>query len=101
MPENRAAMLGRVSSVHGHATRAARSGLFVSTGDHRLAGYRIPKEWATLTEAQRSVGSLASFKRGSRAGFLGAYRAFECRDVGCRVCDGVGRHPHSVDHVCV
>ena len=92
-------MLDRIGGVHGHATRSARSGLFVSSRDHRSVGYRVPKEWATLTEAQRSVGSLASFKRGSRGWFLGAYRAFECRVVGCRVCDGVGRRPHSVDRV--
>ena len=90
-------MLGRIGGVHGHATRSARSGLFVSSRDHRLVGYRIPKEWATLTEAQRSLGSLGSFKRESRAGFLGAYRAFECREVGCRVCSAAGRRPHSVD----
>ena len=89
LPENQAAMLGRVGSVHGHATRSARVGLFLSSRDHRAVGYRVHKEWATLTEAQRMVGSLAAFKRGSRGGFLGAYRAFVCREVGCGVCGGV------------
>ena len=40
----------------------------MSTRDHRVhrsVGYRLPKEWAALTEAQRGV-----FRRGSRAGFL-------------------------------
>ena len=38
--------------VHGYVTRAARAGLFLSAGDCRLVGYRVPKEWGTLTEAQ-------------------------------------------------
>ena len=46
----------------------------------------MPKEWATVGEAQRGVTSLASFKRGSRAGFLAEYGGFECRVVGCGVC---------------
>ena len=64
-------------------------GLYLATRDHGLVGYRVPKEWAALTEAQRGVGSLAAFKRGSRAGFLGDYGGFVCRARGCRVC-GVG-----------
>ena len=59
--------------------------------DHGSVGYRVPKEWAVLTEAQRGVGSLAAFKRGSRAGFLGDYGRFVCRVRGCRVYgEGVG-----------
>ena len=90
LPANQAAMLGRTDGVHGYATRSAGTGLFLSSRDHRAVGYRVPKEWATLTEAQRSAGSLASFKRGCKVGFLGAYRAFECRDGGCGVCRGRG-----------
>ena len=90
-------MLGRTGSVHGHATRSARAGLFLSSRDHRSVGYRVPKEWATLTEAQRAVGSLAAFKRWSRDGFLRSYGSFVCTDRGCGVCHwGVGR-PHGVD----
>ena len=88
LPENQAAMLGRTGDVHGHATRAARSGLFVATRDHRSVGYRVPKEWAALTEAQRGTGSLGAFKGGSKAGFLRGYGGFVCRVVGCRVCGG-------------
>ena len=55
LPEGQAAMLGRASGVHGHATRSARSGLFVSTRDHRAVGYRVPKEWASIPEAQRGL----------------------------------------------
>ena len=81
-------MLGRAGGVHDHATRSARSGLYVSSRDHRAVGYRVPKEWAALSESQRGMGSLAAFKRGSRAGFLAEYGAFECRMIGCRVCAG-------------
>ena len=90
LPENQAAMLSRVGDVHGYATRAARSGLFFSTGECRSVGYRVPKEWASLTEVQRGVGSLAAFKRGSRGGFLAEYGVFVCQEVGCVVCGGGG-----------
>ena len=49
-------------------------------------GYRVPKEWGTVEEGQRRGGSLAAFKRGSRAGFLRGYGAFVCG--GCYVCAG-------------
>ena len=88
LPPNQAAMLRRVGDVHGHATRSAGDGLFVSTGDHRSVGYRVPKEWASLTGSLRGSGTLAAFKRGSRAGFLAEYGAFRCRVGGCRVCSG-------------
>ena len=77
--------------MHGYGTRSARAGLYLSTRDHGSVGYRVPKEWAVLTEAQRGTGSLAAFKGGSRAGFLREYGAFVCRVGGCRVCgDGAG-----------
>ena len=84
LPSSQAAMLTRTGDLHGYATRSARSGLAVTARDHRMVGYRVPKEWATLTEAQRGVGSLAAFKRGSRDGFLAEYGAFVC--AGCWVC---------------
>ena len=71
LPENQAAMLQRVGGVHGHATRAARSGIHVGTRDHRSIGYRVPVEWASMALEEREVGSLAAFKRRSRAGLLG------------------------------
>ena len=95
LPVNQAAMLGRAADVHGHATRSAGAGLFLSSRDHRSVGYRVPKEWATLTEAQRAGGSLGSFKKGSREGFLGAYRAFVCGVGGCRACQRDGAGPRS------
>ena len=90
LPLNQAAMLGRVSDAHGHGTRSARGGLFLSTRDHRSVGYRVPKEWGSLTEVTRGVGSLGAFKRRSRAGFLADYGAFRCAVRGCYVC-GEGR----------
>ena len=86
LPVNQAAMLSRAGDVHGHGTRSARVGLYVSTRDHRSVGYRVPEEWRSLSEAQRGVGSLGGFKRGSREGFLGGYAAFVCVDRGCYVC---------------
>ena len=67
LPENQAAMLGRVESQHGHGTRSARSGLAVSSRDHGSVDYRIPREWGTLTEGQRG-GSISGFKRSMRGG---------------------------------
>ena len=58
------------------------------TGDHGSVGYRVPREWAGLAEEQRGEGSLAAFKRRSRAGFLGEYGLFVCEVPGCRVCGG-------------
>ena len=51
--------------------------------DHRSVGYRVPKEWAALTEAQRGTGSLA-------AGFLAGYGAFICGLAGCPACEAGG-----------
>ena len=90
LPSGQAAMLARPGDLHGHATRSARSGLAVTARDHRMVGYRVPREWATLSEAQRGVGSLAALKRGSRGGFLGGYGAFVCSVVGCWVCRAGG-----------
>ena len=88
LPENQAAMLSRVSDVHGYGTRSAGAGIHVAGRDHRMVGYRVPAEWATLARAQREVGSLAAFKRGSRAGFLRGYAAAVCMVRGCYVCEG-------------
>ena len=90
LPKNQAAMLTITADLHGYSTRSARRGLAVTARDHRVVGYRVPKEWATLTEAQRGAGSLAAFKRGSRGAFLSAYGSFVCVDAGCWVCSGRG-----------
>ena len=79
-------MLGRAGDVHGHDTRSARSGIYLSSRDHRTVGYRVPKEWAALSEQQRGLATLGAFKRGSKRGILGEYAAFVCRAHGCVVC---------------
>ena len=86
LPNGQVAMLTRTADMHGYATRSAHSGLTGMARDHRMVGYRVPKEWATLTEAQRGVWSLAALKRGARAGFLAEYGPFVCQDDGCWVC---------------
>ena len=83
-------MLDRTGDVHQYATRSAGTGIALTARDHRLVGYRVPREWATLTEGQRGVGSLAAFKRGSRAGFLAGYGSFVCDVRRCAVCASGG-----------
>ena len=86
LPAGQAAMLSRTGSVHHYSTRSARARIALTARDHRLVGYRVPKEWAALSEREREVGSLGAFKRGSRAGFLADYGAFVCRVRNCGVC---------------
>ena len=86
LPSGQAAMLIKTADLHGYATRSAQSGLAVMARDHLMVGYRVPKKWATLTEPQRGVGSLAASKRRSREGFLAEYGVFVCSDGECWVC---------------
>ena len=51
----------RTEEVHGHATKSARSSLFLVTREQRLVGYSVPKEWGELTEEQRGAALLAAF----------------------------------------
>ena len=90
LPVNQAAMLSRVGDVHGYGTRSARGGIHLVGRDHSSVGYRVPKEWGSLTDEQRGTGSLGGFKRGSRDGFLAGYRASVCVVPGCYVCRGEG-----------
>ena len=71
------AMFNKVSDVHGHNTRSAKTGLFISTQDHRSVGYRIPREWQ----------SLSGFKKKSKEEFLSNYKNFECVDQNCYICN--------------
>ena len=64
----------KTAELHGYAIRSAQSGLAVMARDHWMVGYRVP--WATLTEPQRGVESLAASKRRSREGFLAEYGVF-------------------------
>jgi hypothetical protein len=86
LPDSQAAMLAKVGEFHSYGTRAARSELVVSTENHRMVGYRFPTEWGTLTEEQRAIMSVASFKRSSKGDFLVQYKVFQCGVAGCCVC---------------
>ena len=107
LPQNQAAMLERVSQMHEHGTRLASRGMFVSTRDHRQVGYRVPKEWETLSEALRGASSLGAFKRQSKAEFLKGYAQFECFSRGCYVCgdasvsqrEGAFREPQEISEI--
>ena len=91
LPENQAAMLQTVESRHGYGTRAAKAGaLAVTSGDQRSVGSRVPREWGSLEPELRQAPTLASFKRASKAGFLGTYGSFACDGAGCRVCNRAG-----------
>ena len=86
LPENQRTMLNKVSDVHHYNTRSARTGLFVSSQDHRSAGYRIPKEWDSLPDCLRGTSSLGALKRKSKLGFLNEYKSFQCQVQNCLVC---------------
>ena len=97
LPVGQAAMLSRVTDVHRYGTRSARGGLHLTSRDHGSVGYRVPVEWASLSDDQRGMGSLAGFKRRSRDGFLASYGAFVCAVRDCYVCRGeVGQEGHNV-----
>ena len=85
LPENQKNMLNKVSDVHQYNTRTARTGLFVSSQDHRSVGYRIPKEWESLPEGLRT-NSLGALKRKSKHGFLNEYKSFQCQVRNCHIC---------------
>ena len=90
LPQGQATMLGRIEGDHGHNTRTASVGLFISAREHRSIGYRAPKEWATLPEGVRSLTSGDGFKRRSKKEFIDRYATFVCEDRGCHVCRGSG-----------
>ena len=86
LPQAQAAVLERVSQTHDHGTRLARRGMFISTRDHKQVGYRVPKEWETLTEPLKKATSLGSFKRQSKGEFIKGYGQFRCTVRDCFVC---------------
>ena len=88
LPNNQVAMLSRVSDRHSHNTRSSKSGLYVSTQDHRSIGYRIPKEWQALPEVLRQTNSLGGLKKKSKEMFLENYRKFSCKEQNCFICTG-------------
>ena len=82
LPAGQAAMLDRTGDVHQYATRSARTGIALTARDHRLVGYRVPKEWATLTEGQRG-GFPVGLQEGLQGGFPGGVWGI------CLQCSGV------------
>ena len=91
LPQSQTDMLCKVSETHKHNTRSAKFSLTISAQDQRLIGYRIPKEWESLTKAQRDMRSLTGFKSQSKREFLAGYGAFKCAARNCYVCqDNIG-----------
>ena len=86
LPESQVSMLSKVSDTHRHNTRAAKTGLSISSQDHRSLGYRVPKEWLSLPETFREISSLVGLKRKSKEGFIGIYKSFKCSSIGCTIC---------------
>ena len=78
-PESQA----RVGNVHGVATRASMLGLHVVTGDHALAGNRVPREWAGLTKGQRGRVLWQPSREGTGRGLLWEYGMFVRDVLGC------------------
>ena len=89
LPVSQASMLSRAEEVHNHATRAAERGLYKSTRDHRAIAYRVPNEWASLTDKMRGTKSLAAFKKKSKLSFINQYKSFNCTTRGCRECEHI------------
>ena len=92
LPKNQISLLCKVRDAHSHNTRAAKTGLSITTQDHRSVGYRIPKEWSSLPEKLREVRSLPGFKNKSKIEFLTMYKSFTCLVHNCYVCSGEGRN---------
>ena len=86
LPPSQALMLSRVRETHQHNTRYAEAGISLNTRDHSSIGFRIPKEWETLSKTQKEIKSLATFKKNSRQGFISEYRDFICTTRDCFVC---------------
>ena len=100
LPENQMSMLSKVSEVHGYGTRSAKTGMFMSTLDHRGVGYRVPKEWQSLPEKLKEMRSLQGFKKVSKSGFLDSYKSFQCKNLNCQVCawEAQGRNADEHGH---
>ena len=88
LPKNQESMLCKVSDTHKHNTRNAKTGLSISTLDHRSIAYRVPKEWLSLSEKLREICSLGGFKKRSKDEFIETYKGFECSSPNCVICCG-------------
>ena len=86
LPVGVAAILKKTD--HGHATRGARSNLFVSHSNPRSIKSIAPKCWNRLSPKLKESPSIASFKEGSKLALLAPYGSFVCSVSGCRSCTG-------------
>lgn len=91
LPKNQISLLCKVRDAHSHNTRAAKTGISVTTQDHRSVGYRIPKEWSSLPEKLKEIKSRSGFKNKSKNDFLAMYGSFSCLRQDCYVCSRESR----------
>ena len=77
---------GLNTDVHEHNTRSAKTGISGTTTDRGSMGFRVPKEWSTLSEELQGVKAKDAFKRRSKMQFIKKYKEFECRQRDCRIC---------------
>ena len=86
LPGSQEDMLGKVKQTHGHNTRMAQTGIAFKSQDHKSIGYRIPKEWDSLSRSLKESKSLSGFKQQSKRDFLAGYAKFKCTTANCYVC---------------
>ena len=98
LQRNQESMLCRVSDTHQHNTRNAKTGLSLSTQDHRSIAYRVPKEWLSLPEKPREMRSLGGFKKKSKNEFVRNYGNFECSELNCVACCGESGERRNVEY---
>ena len=51
-------------------------------------GFRVPKEWLSLSENLREMTSLGGFKKKSKDEIIKKYKLFNCDKLNCRACGG-------------
>ena len=86
LPDGQASMFHRTTERHSHATRSAGSGIAIETRDQGSIRYRLPKEWAVISEELKTCKSFTAFKRWSKRQLVEQYSTFECREAECVVC---------------
>ena len=86
LPGSQEDMLGKVKQTHGHNTRMAQTGIAFKSQDHKSIGYRIPKEWDSLSRSLKESKSLSGFKQLSKRDFLAGYAKFKCTTINCYIC---------------
>lgn len=79
-----AALISKIG--YNHATKGARSNLFVSHSDPRSIKSISPKFWNPLLSKLKQSPSIAPFKLMSKSGLLAHYAWFVCSVPGCRLC---------------